>query len=191
MSKSYTKTMERIIAKMTAENLVLRVAGAGEVFVDIDDSLDTIGAGEKIERVHKLFKAVSYATFMVSKGGNGLHIKVVMVEPISDTERTTIALSIGSDPVRELLRLRAIRDKTDDVPAIFLDKPDAVEHRFPIEFKPYQKEQASEPTDTTASGDTVQGTATEPADDINPGVEPAADDDVQSVSPEPESVARC
>lgn len=175
MSDNYTKTMKRIIAKCEAEDLVLRIAQENEVFIDIDDSLDLEAVKAKINYVHTLYRPVWGADVCISKSGTGLHVIIQMRAPLSHEERCVIAAACGSDPKRELLRLRAIHFQTDDVPSILLDKKERLPYVTLVDY-PY-------------TGPEVQPKRGEVEASDNPVVEPAPTGDVQHVSSEPPPVA--
>ncbi len=139
---TYGETLARVMAIATREKLVVSTANEYEVFIDIDDSI--IASKFKPDKplsnqrraplvqaadlVHTTFAKVRKATYRYSKGLQGMHVTLTMRNPITDEQRVAIALIMGSDPKRELLRLKAIRDKSDDVPAIFLDRPEHPVH---------------------------------------------------------------
>lgn len=115
-------TIERVHAKAEAEGLVVLTAASNELFIDIDDSLDINPVVAKLRLIHKHYPILRVMR-RVSKGGNGLHVRVVMAATLDARERCALHAIAGSDPVRELLRLKAIKHDTDDQPSIFLDNP--------------------------------------------------------------------
>ncbi len=191
-TSNYTKTMEKILAKAENENLVLTVAQANEVFIDIDDSLDIERVKTAVHNVHTLFRPVSCAYWRVSKGGQGLHVVITMRHPVTDTERTTIAACCGSDPKRELLRLRALHFQTDDTLSLLLDKAGhsshlLVEYPYVPEVRPEKGavETVTDPADAIIAAVLKRSTEGHTNEDSNnPVVVAAPTDDVQPVSPQ-------
>jgi hypothetical protein len=114
------------------EGLILSEAKSNELFIDLDDVDDLEPFFKRIQRIHRLFKPIAGVYQRRSKGGKGWHIRVVMSTDIDLKDRVVLHLIAGSDPVRELLRLRAIHDKSEDQPSIFLDKPDHPETKSEV-----------------------------------------------------------
>lgn len=170
MPENYTATMKRILARCEDEHLQLSIAGERDVFIDIDDSLDLEKVKAAIKHVHTLYRPCYGATVCISKGGQGLHVKLEMRHNVTHEERCVIALACGSDPKRDLLRLRAIHFQTDDVPSILLDKAERLPYTELITF-PY--------------ADEVQPKRGSVENSNDPVVESAPTDGVQHVSPEP------
>lgn len=127
----------KIRAMAEAEGLVISEVGFNELFVDLDDTDDLGPFIRRLHWVHKLFKPVLAAYKRRSKSGKGYHIRVVMSVALDIRERCALHCAVGSDPKRELLRLRAIRDCTSDQTSVFLDKPENKEEPllicFPVE----------------------------------------------------------
>lgn len=129
---SYEKTLNKIKQMMEAEGLVLSAAKANELFIDLDDVDDLTPFMGRLQSIHRLFKPILGVYQRRSKSGTGWHIRVVMSVDIDLKDRVVLHLIAGSDPVRELLRLRAIHNKSDDQPSIFLDKPENLETKMEI-----------------------------------------------------------
>lgn len=120
----YETNLARLEETAKAEGLVLSCVGHNELFIDLDDINDLQPFMQRLHQVHRLFKPIEAAYKRRSKSGKGWHIRVIMSVTLDIRERCAIHCAVGSDPKRELLRLRAIRDGTSDQTSVFLDKPE-------------------------------------------------------------------
>lgn len=128
----YEGAAKKLEEKAAKEGLVLSFVNFNELFIDLDDTDDLTPTVKKLQMVRRYFMPPVAAYKRRSKSGTGWHIRVVMPEPIELRERVALHAIIGSDPVRELLRLRAIRHGTDDQQSAFLDRPDFLEESLEI-----------------------------------------------------------
>lgn len=122
---SYEKTAKRILKMVEAEKLALTIAKDTELFIDLDDvgPMTERKLKAKLDLIDKTFCKIVSVHRRISKSENGWHIRVVLDRKIKPMERVALHILAGSDPLRELLRMRAIRGRTDDQQSIFLDKP--------------------------------------------------------------------
>lgn len=129
----YESNIIKLEKQAKDEGLELNIVGMNELFIDLDDVDDLTPFAFALAKVHRYFKPVIAAFKRRSKGGKGWHIRVVMSVVLDIRERCALHLAVGSDPVRELLRLRSIRDGTEDQQSVFLDNPlHAEEPFFPL-----------------------------------------------------------
>lgn len=120
---SYQNTAERIHRIMESEKLALHEAQDNELLIDLDDTQGLGQVRKQLDLINRHFK-ITKVYKRRSKGRKGWHIRAIMKIAFFDPrERQVLHLIAGSDPVRELIRMNAIRWQTSDQTPIFLDKP--------------------------------------------------------------------
>lgn len=139
MSGRLGDSRKYLVDKARAEGADLRFAEPNELFIDIDASSFLSGLKKLAALRQRLWAVQRYHTRIVkvkrrlSRGGNGWHVTVTLAENISPEDRCLLHACCGSDPVRELLRLRAIKFSTSDQTPAFLDNPNHPDEDWPLE----------------------------------------------------------
>jgi hypothetical protein len=107
-----------------------------ELLLDLDntDQLDPVI--ERLKLIHKMFRPIKEAFVRRSRNGKGYHVRVFFETNVQldGRERCALHAICGSDPIREILRLRSIRNATDDQASVFLDNPSFSEELLPLPF---------------------------------------------------------
>jgi len=146
MSAELTAT--RLAAYAKDHDLDLSFALPNEMFIDLDGTLDVGVLAARLREMSRIYIDPLAVRIRKSKSGTGLHVRLSMARPLLPLERVALHLYLGSDPKRELLRLKAIEHNTSDITPAFLDKKGEPEYRLehwrggPLPTPPEKKEGA-------------------------------------------------
>lgn len=121
-------TFEGAKAAAVEKGLVIVLPKDNELFVDIDDerSLEEFFSRVLILRSTGWVSEDQEAGVVMKASksrGCHWHAVVTLQHNVTPTERVALQLLLGSDPIREALSMRAIREKTTPHPTLFFEVP--------------------------------------------------------------------
>lgn len=112
---------EQYISRMKKEGYEVVYPKDNELFIDIDSEDDLQLFRDQYEIFHRDYKVTSMQMRESRNGLPGRHVIVTLPFFVTDIERIAYQAALGSDPVRELLSLRRLKDE-DDHPTLFVEK---------------------------------------------------------------------